>query len=129
MPNKFTFEYVREFINKEEKLISKNYLNNKQLLQIECKTCKKIYNQNFDRYKRGHRCRSCAMSENGKKGAIIKYNTEIFIKDMIKICIQCNKDFTSTISNQKICNKECALEYTQTQAYKDLCKKMVQKVV
>ena len=31
----------------ENLLISKNYLNNKQLLQIECKTCKK-YNQNFD---------------------------------------------------------------------------------
>lgn len=45
MPNKLTFEYIKEFINKENLLISIEYINSKEKLKIECKTCKEIYNQ------------------------------------------------------------------------------------
>jgi hypothetical protein len=53
MPIKLTFEYIKEIINKEDLLISTVYINSKTLLEIQCNICKDIYNQTFERYKKG----------------------------------------------------------------------------
>jgi len=46
---------AKNFINeKGDRLISTEYINNKQLLDIECGSCKKIYKQTYDRFKRGY---------------------------------------------------------------------------
>jgi hypothetical protein len=37
MPKKLTFEYIKEFINKKELLISTEYINSKEKLKIECR--------------------------------------------------------------------------------------------
>jgi len=118
MPKRLTFEYVKEFINKENKLISTSYINNNQLLQIKCLKCNKVYEQIFSSYNRGCRCYSCSMSENGKKSAFIKYNKTLFLKDITKICIQCNKQYNPNRYEQKLCDKQCAFDYTQTEEYK-----------
>lgn len=119
MPKKLSFEFVKEFINKESLLISTHYTNTIEKLTIKCLKCNKIREQVFKNYQTGSRCISCAMSKNGKKGAGVKYDTKIFIKDTIKICIQCNMEFTSKISRQKLCNKDCAFDYTQTDIYRN----------
>ena len=53
MPNKLTYEYVKNFINKENELVSKKYINNRELLEILCKKCNKIFFQCFGNYNRG----------------------------------------------------------------------------
>lgn len=113
MPNKLTFEYIKDFINKEELLISTEYLNNKSLLEIQCNICKKKYNQNFDRYKRGYRHQKCTHNSqkiNGMIGARKRYG-EIFLKETIKICDWCKNEFNPKRTEQKICNRECADKY------------------
>ena len=39
MPKKLTYEFVKKFINQENKLISTDYINNKDLLSIKCHIC------------------------------------------------------------------------------------------
>jgi hypothetical protein len=117
MPNKLTFEYVQEFINKDELLISKEYINNKSLLQIQCNICKENYNQNFDRYKRGHRHQKCTHNKiinsktmcsiNGTTSARKRYG-DVFIKDTIRICIWCKKEYNPKRSEQKLCSQKCS---------------------
>ena len=118
MPNKLTYEYVKNFINNENELISKEYINNRELLEILCKKCNKIFLQCFGNYHRGCRCKSCSMSENGKKSAKIRYGTKVPVSDMIIVCIQCKNEFSPTLSKQKLCNMECAINYTRTEEYK-----------
>lgn len=36
MPLKLNYEYVKDFINKENNLISTEYITNKELLDIKC---------------------------------------------------------------------------------------------
>lgn len=122
MPNKLTYEYVKNFINKENELISKEYNNNRKLLEILCKKCNKIFLQCFGNYNRGCRCRSCSMSENGKISGKIRYNTKVPICDMLIVCIQCKNEFSPKLSKQKLCNMECTIKYTQTEEYKNKCK-------
>jgi hypothetical protein len=122
MPIKLTYEYVKDFINNENELISKEYINNRELLEILCKKCNKKFFQCFGNYNRGCRCKSCSMSENGKKSAKIRYGNKIPIRDMITVCIQCNSNFSPVISKQKLCNKKCATRYTQTKEYKEQSK-------
>jgi hypothetical protein len=120
MPRKLTYEFVRDFINKETKLISTEYTNNKILLQINCNICNHIYNQSFDRYKAGHRHNKCSQlnNTNNIKALKIRYNTEIFIKDTFRMCIQCKTDFHPKYSKQKLCNKECKLLYNKSDTYR-----------
>ena len=119
MPKKLSFEFVKEFINKESLLISTHYTNTNEKLTIKCLKCNKICEQRFSNYQRGSRCKSYAMTKNGKKGLGIRYGTTIFIKDTIKICIQCNVEFTPKISKQKLCSKHCVFDYTQTDIYRN----------
>ena len=41
MPKKLTFEYIKEFINKKELLISTEYINSKEKLKQNAKHVKK----------------------------------------------------------------------------------------
>ena len=45
---KLKYEDIKSIINKEDKLISKEYNNNKELLEIQCGKCNLIYKQNYD---------------------------------------------------------------------------------
>lgn len=129
MPNKLTFEFVQEFINKEELLISKEYKNNKSLLEIQCNICKENYNQNFDRYKRGHRHQECTRyqiinsqticSINGIAGARKRYG-EIFLKETIRICELCKKEYNPKRTEQKFCNRDCSEIFSKTDETKKL---------
>ena len=40
---KLKYEDIKSIINKEDKLISKEYNNNKELLEIQCGKCNLIY--------------------------------------------------------------------------------------
>lgn len=118
MPQKLTFEYVKNFINQENILISKNYTNNTTLLEIKCLKCNNIFYQCFQNYHRGCRCRSCSNSENSKKALKKKYNTDIFLKDTTRICIQCKNNFIPKQSLQKLCNRNCTLLYNKSDIYR-----------
>ena len=117
MPNKLTFEYVKQFINKEQTLISTEYTNNKSLLKIQCNICKQIYNQNFDRYKNGHRHQKCTCNKfsnskgdclNGGIASARKRYGDIFLKETIRICKWCKKKYNPKRSQQKFCSRKCA---------------------
>ena len=117
MPKKLTYEYVKEFINKENLLISTEYINNKELLEIECKICNEIYNQTFDRYNTGYRHQKCSNIENNKK-SVYKRSSNI----VIKTCIQCSNQFKPKRKEQKICNRECYKNFMKTnEEYKQKC--------
>lgn len=107
MPNKLTFEYVKNYINKENQLISTEYNNNRQLLIIKCNRCNKNYSQCFANYNRGCRCRSCSMSSNVIIGARKRYG-EIFIKETIRICEICKKEYNPRRFGQNFCSKNCS---------------------
>lgn len=116
MGKKYTIQEINIFIEQnEDKLLSKEYKNNKQLLEIKCKFCNKIYLQNFDRYKRGYRHKKCI--NNNKinipdkknniinKRHIIKKNKDI----IYKICNYCNLQYISKRKNQIYCSKQCSI--------------------
>ena len=63
MPAKLSFFEVKNFIDKEDLLLSTTYDNNKTPLQIQCGICSKIYVQTYDRYKRCHRHNGCKKNE------------------------------------------------------------------
>lgn len=92
-----TYEFIKNYINKEDKLISDKYINNKTLLDIKCQYCNEIYKQNYDRYKKGHRHNNCSTkSKNSRTNNII-----------YKICKFCNIEYISKRKNQKFCNTKC----------------------
>jgi hypothetical protein len=111
MPNKLTFEYIREIINKENLLLSSVYINNKSLLEIKCNNCKKLYCQNFDRYKRGYRHQQCSNNLNSILALKKRYNTNVFIKDTIIICEWCKKKYNPKRNTQKFCNIKCSVSH------------------
>lgn len=104
---KLTYEFVKDYINQENELISTEYDNNKVLLDIKCKDCNEIYKQNYDRYRRGFRHNGC-LNKPIRKSV---YNTNNKIKPIIKkICEFCNIEFISKRKNQKICSRKCNLQ-------------------
>ena len=112
MPTKLTFEQIKEMINKEDLLISSVYINNKTLLEIQCNICKEKYNQNFDRYKRGHRHKKCSNLNNVNSIiALKKRYGEIFLKDTIRICEWCKENYNPKRTKQKFCNQKCSITY------------------
>jgi len=122
MPTKLSFEYVKNFINKENELISTIYNNNKELLIIKCKKCNENFKQCFSSYHLGHRCQKCANKINGLKGGISsskkRYGNKISLKQIIRICKSCKKEYIPSRTEQKLCNMECAINYTQTEEYR-----------
>ena len=67
---KYTYEEVKEYIESQgDKLLSKEYKNNKNKLEIQC--CKgHIYERRYDKYRQGQRCPIC----NSSGGEQILYN-------------------------------------------------------
>lgn len=118
MPTKLSFEYVKNFINKEQILISTEYINNRLLLKIQCNICKENYNQNFDRYRNGHRHQKCSNNLNSIIALKKRYNTDVFIKDTIRICEFCKEKFNPKRSIQKLCTIKCSINYSKREEYK-----------
>ena len=95
---KLTYEFIKNYINKEDELISTAYINNKTLLDIKCQYCTDIYKQNYDRYKKGHRHNDCSAKI-----------TNIDLKNIsYKLCEFCNIEYISKRKNQKMCSIKCA---------------------
>lgn len=118
MPKKLTFEYIKEFINKENLLISIEYINSKEKLKIECNKCKEIYNQTYEHYKKGHRHQKCAnlrpreyYSEIGKKASIKKWGNKPLLKDTTRICEWCKNEYNPKRSEQILCNRKCSQSF------------------
>ena len=111
MPKKLSYNDIKDYINREDELISGEYKNNKQLLDIKCSKCNNIYKQNFDRYKRGYRHQECPIKKD-KKTNIPKRN-----------CDECKLKYQPCRNNTKFCNIKCYYKYMATdQEYKDKCK-------
>jgi hypothetical protein len=108
MPKKLTFEYIKKIINKEELLISTEYINNNTKLKIECKTCKEIYNQTFSHYKNGHRHQKCANILNSKKSYIKRWGNKPLLKDTTRNCEWCKNKYKPKMSIQRFCSRKCA---------------------
>ena len=123
MPLKLSFEYVKNFIDKEQLLISTKYNNNKDLLEIKCNICNEIYEQTFDRYNRGHRHQKCSNrsnrpvffnTETSLKALQNRFKNKIFLKDTIRICELCKKEYNPKRFEQKLCGMECMLIFSKT---------------
>ena len=113
---KLKYDDVKSIIDKEDKLISKEYNNNKELLEIKCGKCNLIYKQMYDRYKRGFRHKDC-ISKNNKNNFdnynknINKYTNgirKLLITDLIRECTWCKKDYNVKRRKQEFCSRECA---------------------
>lgn len=114
MPIKLTFEAVKNIIDQEETLLSNNYINNKQILDILCKTCKSVYQQTYDRYQRGHRHQKCS-AINAFLNLQSSINKRQYrIKNKTRTCIECNNSFDAKRSEQKLCSKKCADKFHKT---------------
>lgn len=122
MPKKLTYEYVKSFINEENYLISTTYNNNKELLIIKCNKCNENFNQCFSSYHLGHRCQKCANKINGISGSKKRYGNKIPLKQIVRICKSCKKEYIPSRTEQQLCNIECAINYTQTENYKNNAK-------
>jgi hypothetical protein len=107
MPNKLTIEHVKEFINKEQLLISTQYINSKTKLEIQCNICNEKYNQNFDRYKRGHRHQKCSNIGNNNN----RWKDKTLLKEIIRICEWCKKEYNPKRTKQKFCSQKCSKSF------------------
>jgi len=105
---KLTYEFVKSFIDKENKLISTDYLSYKKLLLIECNKCNQVYSQSFGHYKQGYRHKNCPSRK--LKSCYIKKKPK-----SQKICIFCLNEFEPKYSKQKLCNVECSKSYLSSE--------------
>lgn len=109
---KLTFEFVQEYIKSQgEVLISTEYINNKKLLEIKCKLCDEIYEQIFDRYKRGFTHRRCSKKVYENKGGQNGGNKR---PNQRGICKFCGKEFIKKKSKQFLCDMECSKGWGRT---------------
>lgn len=113
MPVKLTYEYVKKYIDINDELISKEYNNSKMKLEILCKKCNTIYLQRFETYRLGYKCKKCSVKikTNSSKGGLQscrKRYGEIFIKETIRICEICKKEYNPRRFGQKFCSKNCS---------------------
>ena len=112
MPVKLVFEYVYDFIkSKGYMLVSKEYINGKKLLEINCYKCNKTYNQTFDRFQRGYYHSECTLKIPHRLGGR---------KNILKPieCPSCKKEFQPTRSSVKICSMACSIAFTRTPEYR-----------
>lgn len=131
MPNRLFYEDIKNIINKEDTLLSLDYVNNKQLLDIKCGKCNQIYHQCYRRYQQGHRHNKCPInqsnySEMGKKAATKRYNLShdrLLVKETQKECLICNNIFFLNRRKQYLCSRQCANIFTKTnKIFKDNAK-------
>lgn len=108
---KLRYEDVKAIINKEDKLLSKEYNNNKELLEIKCGKCNLIYKQMYDRYKRGCRHKECKNKGNVNNFDNYNKNRKILLKEkqyIVRECVWCKNDYNVKRRKQQFCSKDCA---------------------
>jgi very-short-patch-repair endonuclease len=102
--NKLTYNEVKQYINNtHDKLISKEYKNNKAKMDIKCGKCNKIFKSCFSNFKGGSRCPKCSIKTTQNKtkldyqyvkNFISNYGDELlsstYINSSQKLCVKCN---------------------------------------
>jgi hypothetical protein len=87
MPTKLSYETVYNYIkDKGYELLSKEYITNRNLLQLKCGKCEKVYEQTFTRFKMGMYHTKCTTDL-----PFCGYKTPTRLKPII--CIMCQKEF------------------------------------
>lgn len=116
MPVKLTFEYVYNFIkSKGDTLISKEYSNNQQLLEIVCSKCTVAYKQTYGRFYMGYHHAHCiAVQTILSKGYKRPRGTNLLPKE----CIVCKNNFQPTQASVKMCSMVCSIAFTRTPEYR-----------
>ena len=67
MPTKLTFEFVYNYFKDHGcELLEKEYINNRTKMRYKCSCLSEGY-INYDNFKSGHRCKSCAIKTNVEK--------------------------------------------------------------
>lgn len=114
MPKKLTFEHVYDYIkSKGCELISKEYNNNCEMLDMRCGICNEIYQQSLVRFKSGYHHPFCNNTEKLPFGG---YKTPRTLKKIN--CLICNKEFLPRYSKKKLCSKECSTAQWRTEEYR-----------
>lgn len=111
----WTLEKVRDYIsNNGDILMSNIYINNKTKLSIKCKNCQIIYEQTFDRYKRGYFHSLCS-----QKMDAVQLQKKKGITYVTKICKHCEKSFTvaKNFSKNVTCSLTCKSLYRKNPIY------------
>lgn len=130
MLQKLTYDSVKSFIESPEgngcKLLSKEYIQSKKLLQIQCK-CGNVFQVSFNTFKHNNQrqCPTCGRKpvydnakfnfDNVKKyiecdsnsGCILISQEYINAKTRITIQCKCGNQFTATITNFKRGKRQC----------------------
>ena len=107
MPKRLTYQDVYDFIkSKGDELISKEYINSKNILEIKCGVCNKLYKQLFRIFREGRYHPYCLNEEKKPFGGYITPTILVPIP-----CIVCNKEFKPKYSNKKFCSRECYKNY------------------
>ena len=107
MPKRLTYQDVYDFIkSKGDELISKEYINSKNILEIKCGVCNKLYKQLFRIFREGRYHPYCQNEEKKPFGGYITPTILVPIP-----CIVCNKEFKPKYSNKKFCSRECYKNY------------------
>ncbi len=124
MPPRLTYEFVKEFIkNAGDKLLSKEYVNNRTKITIECHVCHNPYDQVFTSYQKGYRHQDCPNKvrwENSPNPLVV-YNanpTRKILPLVTKTCPECNEQFDvkNHRRDQITCSPECLKVYIRKKA-------------
>jgi hypothetical protein len=113
MPPKLNYEEVKKFIDKEDELISKEYINSKTLLDIKCRKCGEIFQQIYTSYRIGHRHQYCIkprIPPPPRKGTRTVVSKE---------CIFCKNIFKPKRNSIKLCSTQCTIDYQKTPEYRN----------
>jgi hypothetical protein len=114
MPKRLTYYEVKSYIeSKGYTLISKEYHTNTTLLFIKCCNCANEYKQTLDRFKRGYQHPNCPNNTNPPFDG---YKKQVTLKPII--CLTCKSEFQPKRSKTKLCSRECAVKFSQTDEYK-----------
>jgi uncharacterized CHY-type Zn-finger protein len=116
MPTKLSYETVYNYIrDKGYELLSKEYITSKNLLQIKCGKCHKVYEQTLSGFKMGFyhpKCITNVPSNVLSNG----YKKPTRLKPII--CGMCQKEFQPTRSSSKVCSMKCSQDIWKTDEYK-----------
>jgi hypothetical protein len=114
---KYTFQQVKEFIDKEDELVSTEYINSQEKLKIKCRKCSEVFEKAFTVYKKGSRHKNC-IKPIGNKGIHINRK-----KKLLPIsCGICKKEFQPKSRNTKFCSVKCSQDYLRQPEYKTQAK-------
>ena len=117
MPTKLSYDAVYNYIkDKGYELLSKEYITSKNLLQIKCGKCQKVYEQTLSGFKMGYYHPKCIMNlpSDGYKTPTRLKQTRL----QPIICAMCQTEFQPTRSNAKLCSMKCSQDIWNTAEYK-----------